>query len=660
MFSHFTKKAAVTLCSLWIVFFVALFTSDASYAENVNSSDETLLSDSSDLLSDDEGLDGEGLLEEGGSLLGDDDDLLSGDDLSGDDSDSLSTESLFDKPDVEQETARISEANKEHQRLFEEVAYPSASTCATCHPRHYDEWSVSQHAYAQLSPLMLAMQNTINVVTSTANGDFCLRCHAPVGSELNEPLGLSNLDRHPASREGITCVACHRINKNFGKVTGRISLEPGDIFQPVYGPKGNEELEKTLAQPEKFRVTTQPDEPGRGIHAKAERFFELTTPGFCATCHDVFAPNGLRIEEAFSEFKNTPAAKDGRTCQDCHMSKVQGVAAGFDHGPAAIVGDEETTPRKLTNHFFAGPDYSIIHPGIFPHNVKAARFKTMREWLEFDWQAGWGTDAFEDAVADDYPFPDAWVSIDDRYDARAIIEKQQEKLKWAETKRREVLTNAFDLSDIRITQSDQQGLSFEVDVKSISDGHLMPNGFDAERIFFLLVELRDAKGDLVFISGDRDPNGDLRDRHSKYVQAGEVALDEQLFNLQSKFMVRLQHGAEREQVLPSPVSVSVAPYIRPESRPSSLYGRAKSARKHRKGIEPFGHRTARYEVPAEQLTGTGPYQLDIKFISQALPVNLVTTVQVAGFDYNMSPKQVADELVKGSMVIRERSIELDL
>lgn len=112
------------------------------------------------------------------------------------------------------------DAFAEHAALFKETDFPSAATCATCHPKQYKEWSVSQHAYAQLSPFMLSMQNTINVVTQTTNGDFCLRCHAPVGSELNEPMTASNLDRHPASREGITCVACHRINKNFGKVTG--------------------------------------------------------------------------------------------------------------------------------------------------------------------------------------------------------------------------------------------------------------------------------------------------------------------------------------------------------------------------------------------------------------------------------------------------------
>lgn len=652
MFNYLDKhRVAASITLLW-AFLIGFLLLDTAYAETTKASDNELISSNTDdgLLSDDDG------------LLNDDDDLLGGSDegLLEEDETSLSTESLFENKEPEQEASRISAADKEHQRLFKEVAYPSALTCATCHPKHYDEWSVSQHAYAQLSPLMLAMQNTINVVTSTTNGDFCLRCHAPVGSELEEPFGLSNLDRHPASREGITCVACHRINKNFGKVSGRISLEPGDIYQPIYGPEGNDELAKALAQPEKFRVTTNPDEPGRGVHSKVEKFFEITTPGFCATCHDVFAPNGLRIEEAFSEFKNTPATKDGRTCQDCHMGKVQGAAEGFEHGSAAIVGDEKTTPRKLTNHFFAGPDYSIIHPGLFPHNVKAARFKTMREWLEFKWEDGWGTDEFEDSIPEDFEFPETWASIDDRYDARAIINEQLKKLEWADTKRREVLQNAFDLSEIRVTQSDKNGLNFELDVKSISDGHLMPNGFDAERLFFMQVELKDANGRVVFISGDRDPNGDLRDRHSKYVQAGEIAVDEQLFNIQSKFLVRLQHGAEREQVLPSPVSVSVAPYIRPENRPSSLYGRAKSARKHRKGIEPFGKRTASYEIAPELLTGPSPYTLDVKFISQALPVNLVTTVQVAGFDYNMSPKRVADKLVEGSMVIRERSMELNV
>lgn len=548
----------------------------------------------------------------------------------------------------------------EHAALYKESDFPSAATCATCHPKQYKEWSVSQHAYAQLSPFMLSMQNTINVVTQTTNGDFCLRCHAPVGSELNEPMTTSNLDRHPASREGITCVACHRINKNFGKVNGRITLERGDIFQPIYGPSGNDELERVLQTPDTYRVVTSADEAGRGIHKEAPRFFELTTPAFCGTCHDVLAPAGIRVEEAFSEYKNSPAADRGVTCQDCHMGKVQGAPEGYEHAPAAVVGDEPTRPRKVTNHFFAGPDYSIIHPGLFPHNVEAQQFKTMREWLQFDVDAGWGTDAFEKSVADDYDFPDAWWSVDDRYDARRIIEEQKKALAWAKDRRLEVLRNAFDLSDIRVTRAPgaggDGGLGFELDVVNISDGHVMPDGFDAERLFFLEITVTDTDGKAVYLSGDRDPNGDLRDGFSRYVQNGVVPRDHDLFNLQSKFMARLLRGGEREQVLPSPVSLSVLPFIRPEERPSILYGQAKGVRKHRKGIEPLGHRTASYEVPAEALTGSrGPWHIQARFISQALPVNLVVQTQGVGFDYGLSPRQVADRLVEGSVAIRERA-----
>lgn len=88
------------------------------------------------------------------------------------------------------------------------------------------------------------------------------------------------------------------------------------------------------------------------------------------------------------------------------------------------MGGKETKPRKLTNHIFAGPDYSVIHPGLFPHNVEAQELATMREWLQFDHEAGWGTDKFEDNVPEDMKFPSRWESVDDRYDAREILNVQ--------------------------------------------------------------------------------------------------------------------------------------------------------------------------------------------------------------------------------------------
>ena len=39
-----------------------------------------------------------------------------------------------------------------HALLLTKSEFPSAQECSVCHPDHFREWSVSPHAYAQLSP----------------------------------------------------------------------------------------------------------------------------------------------------------------------------------------------------------------------------------------------------------------------------------------------------------------------------------------------------------------------------------------------------------------------------------------------------------------------------------------------------------------------------
>ncbi len=280
------------------------------------------------------------------------------------------------------------QAKEAHEALFAESRFPSAGTCGTCHPKQYKEWAVSQHSYSQLSPVYLSLNNKINELANGSNGDFCLRCHNQVGANLGENSFVSNLERHPTSREGITCVVCHRQDRDYNKASGRLALVEGGLTAPIYGPTGNKEMARVLDNTHKYRVVTDPKKPGRQVHKEIKLFKSISTPVFCGTCHDVTLFNGFRLEEAFSEYRMSPAAARGETCQDCHMGKIQGVASGYETGPAAVVGGVETKPRKLTNHFFAGPDYSVIHPGIFPHNAEAQQIATLKEWLQFDVAAG--------------------------------------------------------------------------------------------------------------------------------------------------------------------------------------------------------------------------------------------------------------------------------
>ncbi len=550
----------------------------------------------------------------------------------------------------------LDEAATAHLELFAEDRYPSANTCKVCHQDHYREWSVSQHAYAQLSPVYMAMQNTINAKTSGTNGDFCIRCHTQVGMNLGESTYISNLERHPTSREGITCVVCHRIKNEYGKVSGRIALVEGDLLTPVHGPMGNKELKRVLDNKNEYRVVTKADEKGRKIHTDVGHFPQLSTSGFCATCHDVNLFNGFRLEEAFSEYKNSPAAKRGVSCQDCHMGTEQGAESEYAHGPAARVGGVPTKSRKLTNHYFAGPDASIIHPGIFPHNSDAVAMATMEEWLQFDYESGWGTDEFEEQITDDQTFPERWKSIDDRYDARAIINKQFELLDWADQQRIQVMQNGYKLDEIEIQQANKKGLAFRIKVSNGTDGHNVPTGFDAERLVWLEITVTDPEGNTVFRSGDLDPNGDLRDSHSLYVHNDQLPLDKQLFTLQSRFVTRNIRGGEREQVLTINSSPDPLPFIRPFTRSIMLTGQPAGVRKHRQTIPPLSGRWANYKIPAKAITSSGEYHLQVRLKAAAVPVNLIDAIKQVGFDYGMSARQVAAGIVDQHMMIWEKEM----
>ena len=546
----------------------------------------------------------------------------------------------------------------EHEALFAEGRFPSATTCAPCHEDIYREWSVSAHAYAQMSPVFNAMHAKILKETNGTNGDFCIRCHTPVGMNLEEPEFMSNLDRHPTSREGITCIVCHRLDQPYGKISGRLPIVEGSLYEPVFGPSGNDELQRAIESGE-FNLQTDPERAGRGVHSEALEFSQLPTPGLCGSCHDVNLVNGFRLEEAFSEYKHTSAAAAGVSCQDCHMGTEPGVPSGYAIGPAARVGNRETRPRKRTNHMFAGPDYSIVHPGIFPHNTEAQELATLREWLTFDHQAGWGTDEFEDTVPDDFQFPPRWVEPDDRYDAADIIRNNLELLDEIAEQRLKLLQAGYQLGEVVVDRADEGGISFRVEFSNGTDGHNVPTGFDAERVVWLHVTVTDATGRVVFESGDLDPNGDVRDSHSVYVHDGALPADEHLFSLQSRFLVRMVRGGEREQVLTIPYSPDPLPFLRPSTSSTILTGRPVGARKHRQTIPPLGSKWASYSVDREALAGTtGPYYANIQIKAGMVPVNLVHEIEDVGFDYGMTARDVADAVVDGHVVVRNRDVDL--
>ena len=185
----------------------------------------------------------------------------------------------------------------------------------------------------------------------------------------------------------------------------------------------------------------------------------------------------------------------------------------------------------------------------------------------------------------------------------------------------------------------------------------MPTGFTGERLVWLEVTVKDADGKVVFISGDRDPNGDLRDGHSSYVHAGKVELDKHLLSLQSLFVTQNGRGGEIEHVIPIPYPFTSLPRVLPSPVSLVFTGEPSTERVHKMGIEPNGERWGHYEVPADALTTNGTYTATIKLISQPAPVNLLLAIQDVGFDYGLTPVQARDALVQGAQVLWEEELK---
>ena len=604
-----------------------------------------------------------------------------------------------------------------HADVFAAENYPSASQCIACHERIYWEWASSNHAYASISPMFHKFEQAINTLSSGTIGSFCVRCHQQIGTQLGEPREMPLWERSQISREGITCITCHRVAATYGKVNGEREILAGPIFDPMMGSGEGSNIDQVLEDPDFWKVNPDGERRGTEIHNGVVIFEQITKSEFCVSCHQVAVHPGIKLEVVWEQYRASPAAAAGVQCQECHMGAVPGVAAGYEMDYAAIVdGEPVGEPRPHHNHAFYGPGYPIAHPGIFPHNPDAEAW-TIEEWLAFDFRAGWGTDDFEDIaydwedvfdftapdvvdamheaadagddlpvddvldlydgidslaldrmeqmddpsaleaavaalgstvdaidagngdavalaerfeadveaarVAFGYGFPEAWAYSDDRAEAREVVDWNLMLLEQKRELRLAVMENGVRIDGPYFEDSPQVGksLSFRYRITNIDNGHNLPSGsLGAQPEIWLNVALVSPSGETVFESGYVDGNGDMADLHSLDVAAGTVEHDDQLFNLQTKFLTTNVKGTDREMYLPINFDLDQIPFIRPATVPTTVLNHPPFIRMEGRSIPPLGWRDAEYKVPAGVMTEPGTYTLAVRLRSRAEPI----------------------------------------
>lgn len=521
------------------------------------------------------------------------------------------------------------EANEAHRELFAKNCFPSARECGKCHKKVYEEWSISSHAYAFMSPMYHRFEQKISEVSQGTVGYFCQRCHSPVGTAMKVPRDTPLWEMAEVAREGVTCIACHRVNQVYGKTNGERRVVPGDIHAPVYGGIGGDGVAKAIADKSTYKVKTSPDEKGAGqpIHNEGRFFQHLGASEFCTSCHQVAVQPGIKLEVVWEQYRASPACKKGITCQSCHMGTKPGVPSPYEVGSIAdLAGGKSVSKQRLhANHTFYGPGYSIAHPGIFPQHEKGNRW-TIPEWLAFDWRAGWGTDDFEDAVADGKVFahfPEVWKESDDRFDAREIIEDNLAKLKHKRDLRMQVMENGSQVAGPFFKKEPCRGeeLKFNYVVTNLNEGHNLPTAsLGAQPQLWANVVLIGPNGQRLWETGYTDSYGDLADIHSEDVRHGRLPFDWQLFNLQTMFLITGATGTDREFFLPVNIDIDQVAQLRPGAIPVTVTNHPPFIRMESRSLPPLGSKRVEYRVPAKLITQPGTYRLSFRMRSRTEPI----------------------------------------
>lgn len=220
-------------------------------------------------------------------------------------------------------------------------------------------------------------------------------------------------------------------------------------------------------------------------------------------------------------------------------------------------------------------------------------------------------------------FPEAWADAGDREDARAVIEDNLAALEEKRVHRQQVMSNGSKIVGPFFDEPPTAGeaLEFKYVVHNIGDGHNLPSGsLGAQPEIWLNVALVGPDGSNVWESGYVDSNGDFADVHSLELAAGRIEHDDQLFNLQTKFLTTNVKGTDREMYLPVNFDVDQLPFLRPAPQPVSVINHPPFVRMEARSLPPLSSREANYRVPAEVMATPGTYRLAVRLRSRAEPI----------------------------------------
>ncbi|HZP61789.1 MAG TPA: multiheme c-type cytochrome [Terriglobales bacterium] len=228
---------------------------------------------------------------------------------------------------------------------FDAQSLAGSETCGAsgCHTEIYDEWKTSAHRYAAMDPIFQGIQNVMAKQNGPESTRYCGGCHDPISLfSGSKNIFAENLTGLQGYNEGISCLACHSIQKT--DIQGNANYT---MWQPTeYLWQWS--LDHTLgAVARNFLIRAWPSQHNR----LSKRMYKK--PEYCAACHKQFIDqevNRVGWVQLQNQYDNWAASHwnhkgDARAtveCRECHMPLTD------SHDPAA--GDSTDYNRTADDH----------------------------------------------------------------------------------------------------------------------------------------------------------------------------------------------------------------------------------------------------------------------------------------------------------------------
>jgi nitrate/TMAO reductase-like tetraheme cytochrome c subunit len=335
-------------------------------------------------------------------------------------------------------------------------SFENPEVCAGCHPKQYEGWRGSMHSNAWNDPIFLAEFKKGLKATDGKIFNLCAGCHSPIGvltGTVSWDKKTNEFNISEKAARGVTCDVCHSIS---GAVPLKDTLtsEHGNASHIIdtathikYGPLKNSKSP--------YHETQYSE-----LHTRAN---------LCASCHNIIHPvNGTGVERTYDEWRVSPYAQNGITCQDCHMNSVE---------VAIQIAKTLKRPETFENH--------------------KARLSGKASTL--------GTERY--SVVHSHEFVGGNVII-----SSLMAPNSLRKRKHADIAKKR-LKNATELT-IGLSQRKDGLFKLDVDVFNSGAGHNLPTSLTQVRHIWIEVTVTDKIGRILFETGKLDNHNDFNEEET--------------------------------------------------------------------------------------------------------------------------------------------------